>query len=64
MNILCKIFGHKKTLEDVAGGTLFEVCSRPGCSWIGRCVYDAFADEFTKAEIIEGNKNANKKVKQ
>jgi hypothetical protein len=56
MPLLCKIFGHKVKLDDVAGGTLFQVCHRKGCTWVGRCVYDEFADEATKAEIISLNK--------
>jgi len=56
MPILCKLFGHSVAFDDVAGGTLFQVCRRKGCTWVGRCVVDHCADEQTKARIIALNK--------
>ena len=55
MTLRCRILGHKVVLEN-CGGAIFQVCARNGCTWVGRCVMDEFADPATKAEIIALNK--------
>ena len=56
MNLVCQILGHNVKLDDLGGGTLFQVCSRKNCTWVGRCVMDQFADAATKEEIVALNK--------
>ncbi|MCK9458208.1 MAG: hypothetical protein M0R80_00900 [Proteobacteria bacterium] len=56
MTALCKILGHKVGFDDIGGGTMFQVCTRKGCTWVGRCVYDHFADTATREEIAGLNK--------
>ncbi len=56
MSILCKIWGHKVGFDDIGGGATFQVCTRKGCTWVGRCVYDHFADTATREEIAGLNR--------